>query len=248
MRNRFVLALVGLVLTFSILACDLTVNSFLGGKTVRGSGEVVEENRGLSGVSQVGLAMPGTLYISIGSNEGLRIEAEDNLLEYIQTDVRGSQLRIETQRGINLQATRPINYYLTVASLEAVDISSSGDVEVKDLESESFSASISSSGNLLISNLVGDSLQVKISSSGDLDILGGEVREQNIRLSSSGEYRARDLASTGVDVNLSSSGDATLRVSERLTGRLSSSGNLYYIGNPTLDVSMSSSGRTERID
>jgi len=248
MKNKIVFALAGLILIISILACNLSVNNFVGGESIRGSGLVVEETRSVSGISKVDLAMPGTLHISIGSSEELQIEAEDNLLEYIQTNVQGNTLRIETQRGINLQAPRPIEYYLTVAELEAVDISSSGDVEVKDLESESFSASISSSGNLLISNLVGDSLQVKISSSGDLDILGGEVREQNIRLSSSGEYRARDLASTGVDVNLSSSGDATLRVSERLTGRLSSSGNLYYIGNPTLDVSMSSSGRTERID
>jgi hypothetical protein len=248
MKAKVSLGLVGLFLIFSILACDLSVGNLAGGQSVRGSGSVVEESRSVSGVSKVELAMPGTLHISIGSSEELQIEAEDNLLEYIQTNVRGNTLRIETQRGINLQATRPIEYYLTVAELEAVDISSSGDVEVKDLESESFSASISSSGNLLISNLVGDSLQVNISSSGDLDILGGEVKEQTIRLSSSGEYHARDLASTGADVTLSSSGDATVRVSERLTGRLSSSGNLYYIGNPNLDVSMSSSGRTEQID
>jgi hypothetical protein len=248
MKNKIVFALAGLVLIISILACDLSVSNLAGGQSVRGSGSVVEESRSVSGISKVELAMPGTLHISIGSSEELQIEAEDNLLEYIQTNVRGNTLRIETQRGINLQATRPIEYYLTVAELEAVDISSSGDVEVADLESQSFSASISSSGNLLISNLVGDSLQVKISSSGDLEILGGEVQEQTIRLSSSGGYNARDLASTEADVTLSSSGDATIQVSGRLTGRLSSSGNLYYIGNPTLDVSMSSSGRTERID
>lgn len=247
MKNRIWLAFLGMILVLSLLACNLTVNSFLG-DTVRGSGEVIEESRDISGISRVGLTMPGTLYISIGSDEGLRIEAEENLLEYIQTNVRGSQLQIETQRGINLQATRPINYYLTVARLEEVDITSSGDVEVKDLEADSFSASISSSGSLLISNLVGDSLQVRISSSGNLDILGGEVREQTIRLSSSGEYRARDLASTRADVTLTSSGDATVRASERLTGRLSSSGDLYYIGNPAMDVSTSSSGRVRPID
>lgn len=247
MKNKIWLALLGMMLVFSLLACNLTFDSFLG-ETVRGSGEVIEESRDISGISQVGLAMPGTLFISIGSDEGLRIETEENLLEYILTTVRGSQLQIETQRGINLQATRPINYYLTVARLEAIDITSSGDVEVKDLEVESFSANISSSGSLLISNMVGDSLQVRISSSGDLDILGGEVREQNIRLSSSGEYRARDLASRRADVTLSSSGDATVRASERLTGRLSSSGDLYYIGNPAMDVSTSSSGRVRPID
>jgi hypothetical protein len=55
---------------------------------VRGSGNVVEETREVSGVSGVELATLGTLHVEIGESESLRIEAEDNLLEYIETDVR----------------------------------------------------------------------------------------------------------------------------------------------------------------
>jgi hypothetical protein len=248
MKNKVSFALVGLILVTSILACDLTVNNFLGGESVRGSGVVVEESRSISSISEVELSMPGTLYITVGSNEALRIEAEDNLMQYIQTDVQGGKLQIETQRGINLQATRPINYFLTVVRLDKIGISSSGSVEAEDLQSDSFTATISSSGDLSISSLVSTSLRVEISSSGDLEILGGEVQEQTINLSSSGEYRARDLASTRAEATLSSSGSATIRVSDRISGRLSSSGNIYYIGNPDLDVSTSSAGRTKQID
>ncbi len=230
------------VLVFSIVACDVTID---GGpsETVRGSGTVVEENRSLGDLSGVQLTMPGTLHIAMGTAESLRIEAEDNLLPYIQTAVRAGDLVIETRQGINLRGTRPIHYYLTVDELTKIVISSSGDVVTQDLQSQSFSLTSSSSGDLSIGSLECTSLRVTMSSSGNVEILGGQVQRQDITLSSSGEYRAQDLASVEAEVTLTSSGTATVRVSDRLGGRLSSSGNVYYIGNPEVSVRTTSSGR-----
>ncbi len=268
MKNSTSLILVGLILVLSILACDVRINGDWGGESVRGSGTVVEENRDLSNFSGVELAMEGTLYIVTGSSESLRIEAEDNLLEYIQTEVRAGKLVIRTRQGIDLRTTQPINYYLTVTELDSIVISSSGDIEAEDVQSESFSVKISSSGSLsidsldctslhveisssgdvTISDLMAESTSVRISSSGNLEVLGGQVQEQNITISSSGEYRARDLASAEADVTLTSSGAVTIRVSDQLSGRLSSSGNIYYIGNPDVNVRTTSSGRTVQIN
>jgi hypothetical protein len=203
---------------------------------------VTEESRELANITGVQLAMQGTLHIMLGSSENLRIEAEDNLMEYIQTNLRASNLVIETRQGINLNNTRPIDYYLTVKRLNSIVISSSGDIDTGDLQSDSFSVTINS-----VSNLMSDSISVRISSSGDLEIKGGQVQNQNITISSSGEYRARSLTSVDANVTLTSSGEATIRVSDHLSGRLSSSGDIYYIGSPDLNVSTSSSGRAVKI-
>jgi hypothetical protein len=89
---------------------------------------------------------------------------------------------------------------------------------------------------------------VKISSSGEVEISGGQIQKQNIDISSSGDYQARDMASTTADIDLTSSGSATVWVSDRLSGSLSSSGNIYYVGNPEVDVKTTSSGRITQID
>jgi hypothetical protein len=245
MKYKIVLAAVGGVLSLTLVACGVTVRGVT--ETVRGSGTLVEEDRPVGNLSRVELTMPGTLSITGGDSESLSIEAEDNLLEYIQTDVRAGTLRIETRPGINLQATRPIRYALTVVKLDSITVTSSGDVEGDDLQSKSFSVKISSSGNVTIASLDATSLDVTISSSGNLEIRGGQVERQAIHISSSGEYLAQDLPSADAEVILSSSGSATVRVSDRLTGRLSSSGDVRYIGNPTVDVSTTSSGRVVQI-
>lgn len=269
MKRRILLGMAALAVAISTLACEVSTPGAGGSAgTVVGSGAVVEETRTVNGISGVELAMPGTLHVETGGSEALRIEAEDNLLAYITTEVRAGTLVINTQSGTNLRSTRPMNYYLTVTELDRVADSSSGDIQASDLKAGRFSISISSSGNLSMGNLQCSSLEVEISSSGDvnlggltadtlsvrvnssgnLDIAGGQVQRQDIAISSSGEYHSKNLASAEAQVQLNSSGSATIRVSDRLRGTLSSSGNVYYIGSPEVDMTQTSSGRAVRIN
>lgn len=249
MKNTFTWRLAASAVVLGMLACNaVTIGGWESGNAVRGSGNVVSENRSVSGISGVELTMNGTLHIATGSNDSLRVEAEDNLQPYIRTDVMGGRLVIETRPGVQLDNTRPINYFLTVKQLSQIALSSSGDAQADDLHAESFSIAISSSGNITIGRLEADSINVRISSSGEVEIRGGQVRTQSISLTSSGEYRARDLKSADADVSLSSSGKATIRVSDHLTGQLSSSGNVYYIGNPDVRITRSSSGAAVQLD
>lgn len=272
MKGRVLILTAVLILALSSLGCvcggiDFGTISLGGARAVRGSGQVSEEARQVSGITGVKLATMGKLSIELGEEETLRIEAEDNLLEYIETDVRGGTLIIKTRDGVSLRKSRPINYYLTVKELDEILISSSGDVEAPDLEAKRFSVTITSSGDLVMGDLDTDRLEVRISSSGDMqmgelsanrvevhisssgsvDIAGGEVEEQDITISSSGGYHARNLKSDEASVRLSSSGSATIRVRDHLQAHLSSSGDVRYVGSPTLDVKTTSSGDVERI-
>jgi hypothetical protein len=210
------------MMALSILACQVGGISLGDERTVRGSGDVVEENRTVSDFTAVELATLGTLHIEVGDAESLRIEAEDNLMDYLETEVLNGSLRIGTQEDIRLDATKPVRYYLTVTGLDTIVISSSGNIEMGELEA--------------------DALEVDISSSGDLDIASGQVKAQNVTISSSGNYTAEDLVSTEAEVRLNSSGSATIWVQDFLKANLNSSGDLRYRGNPTVDATTNSSG------
>ena len=82
---------------FVLNACNISALQGVG-TTIRGSGNVVEETREVSGVSGVQLATIGDMVIELGDKESLRIEAEDNLLEYFETEVRNGKLIIGTPR------------------------------------------------------------------------------------------------------------------------------------------------------
>ncbi len=247
--------------TLLLTACKMA-DLQLYGRAVRGSGNVIEETRAVNGVSGVNLATIGHLIIEVGDTESLRIEAEDNLLEYLETEVFNGELRIQTQSNLNMRTTQPVNYYLTVTDLDRISIFSSGDIQAPHLQAERFSITVASSGNLKMGDLKADALDVQIfssgdvtvgalnantleiniSSSGNLHIAGGEVKTQNITINSSGKYTAQDLASEEAQVRINSSGSATIRVRNHLNAQLKSSGDLRYFGNPAVDAMTNSSG------
>lgn len=266
-----------LIIVLAVLAASLasqcTVEVGDGGCSgsshkVYGSGNVVRREHALSGISGVKLATIGTLYIAFGDMEELAIEAEDNLHEYFETDVRRGILEIKTRKNTNLRPKKPVKYYLTVKKLDAIAISSSGDIEAPDIESDRFSVAVTSSGTLEMGDLdtrhfsvaisssgdvdMGDlnasSVDVAMSSSGSLDIEGGAVENQDISISSSGNYNARRLKSERARVRLSSSGCAYIYVIDEIDVVISSSGSVYYVGSPAVRQVVSSSGRIKQID
>ncbi len=181
-----------LLLLFALGLTGCTTLSPAEGQPIEGSGTLAEETRPIGDVTAVELAMPGTLHIELGAASSLRISAEDNLLERIQTEARGGELVIQTSPGVSLLPREPIDYYLTVTGLDTLIVSSSGDVEAPDLVAPHFSVTISSSGNVSVRSLQAETLDVELSSSGNLIIAGGQVGRQEITLSSSGNYMAKD--------------------------------------------------------
>jgi hypothetical protein len=228
-------------LAAATLACQAVVGD-INFEAVRGSGNVVSEERPVSGIDLVSLETEGDMTIQVGDEERLTVEAEDNLLPYIITEVRSGRLLVRTQNGVELVNTQPIRYLLTVKALEGLDISSSGDITSQALQADRFAIGVSSSGRLDLAGLNAESLRADLSSSGGVSIAGGQVSELDLGVSSSGNFDAEDMAARSAQVTLSSSGDARIRVNDTLSASISSSGNLYYHGDPELSVTTSSSG------
>lgn len=211
----------------------------------RGSGEAGQDVRTLSGVRKVELASFGNLYVELGEEEQLRIEVDDNLLRYIESEVVGETLIIRHRPGIGLLPRRPIEYYVTVQSLDSVLVSGAGNVTLPELTEERFEVQISGAGSIDLEALHAEELNVRISGAGDLAVAGGEVDEQQVSISGAGDYRARNLDSDRAEVNLSGLGSATLRVREHLDVQITGAGSVQYLGRPTVEKNVTGVGRVE---
>lgn len=229
-----------------VLIIMLLLAFFLSSCKIVGSGNIETEEREIGSIDSVILTTIGTLHIEQTGQFSLSVEAEDNILPVITTKTSDGKLKIGIEKVLNPLTTKEINYYLTVKDLDLISATSSGDVICDGLETEKLELNLSSSGNIEILLNV-EMLEVGISSSGDL-IVFGESKNQNVRLSSSGNYMAEELISSECTIKISSSGDATVNVSDYLDANLSSSGNLYFKGNPKTGFTTSSSGKIESID
>jgi hypothetical protein len=212
-----------------------------GWKTVHGSGQITSESRTVSGFNQVALGGSGKLRITQGAEEALTIEADDNLLPLIKSEVSGGVLRIGPE-GVNLSPSKTIRYDLHVKDLSSVHLSGSLSAEAASLKTDKLSLHISGSGKIDIGKLEAMTLDTHISGSGDM-VVAGQVRDQHVGISGSGGHHAADLRSEQADISVSGSGECVLWVTGSLKTSISGSGSVQYYGSPQVDSHTSGSGK-----
>jgi hypothetical protein len=213
---------------------------------VRGSGDVVEVQRDVTSFSGVALRGIGHLYVEQGEAVEVTIEAEDNLVPYLETWVDGAKLVISTRERVHLRPTRPIVIRVTLVDLDRLEVSGSGDAEGDGLVVGDISFSVSGSGHVVFTDLEAEDVDARISGSGTID-LSGQARSQELNISGSGDYRAERFETEEADVRISGSGSAILNVSERLEAKISGSGSVRYTGSPSVESSVTGSGSVRRL-
>ncbi len=238
------------------------------GCPLRGSGNVVEEQRDVSGFDRVSLKGIGNLKIEIGDEEGLRIEAEDNLLPHIKSEVSDGTLTIAFKWGVRPNPTKPIDFYLVAKELEEITISGAGTVEadslsaedfsliiagagemnIGDMEAESLEIDIAGAGDITIETLLAESLDASIAGSGKISIKDGKTEEQDISISGSGKYKAKSVENARAEVDIAGSGSVVLSATDSLETDIAGSGSVEYVGRPEVELNVVGSGTVKRIE
>ena len=193
---------------------------------VEGSGRIVSQARPITAVSRVELGGAGTLDVRLGSAPSLTIQADDNVLPVLTSEIRGNTLVLGS-RGSYRTRTSP-HYYLTVPDLKELRSSGSGSVVLLGVANSGLALNINGSGSMR--------------ASGHTDRLEAEVM-------GSGNFDLQNLAAGDARLGIMGSGNATVMVKGALDVSTFGSGNVRYIGRPTsLSVHTGGSGRVSPVN
>lgn len=216
-------------------------------ESVRGNGDVVSKERKTGSFTGIKVSSGIDVYLKQGNNISVEVEADENLHEYILTEVKGDVLHVYVDR-VNIRQAERKRVYVTMEEINSIGTSSAGDVTGETpIKTDNLELSASSAGNITL-DVTANEIEVDISSSGDIT-LSGEARLLDANLSSAGDLNAFKLNVKEAEVSASSAGDADITVSEKLTARSSSAGDINYMGNPKyVDAHSSSAGSIHRRD
>jgi hypothetical protein len=191
---------------------------------VQGSGNVITETREVTGFSEIVVGGSGAVRVDVTGTESLTIEAEDNIMPLLETDVTNGRLVLDTSRSIS--PTVDIVYTITAATLEGLAVSGSAGVEATGIDATDLSVDISGSGEVVTVGTLDGLLSLSISGSGAFD---GE-----------------SLTAPEGTVDISGSGDAVVNVTDTLDISVSGSGNIEYLGSPDVNEDISGSGNIDQ--
>ncbi len=233
-----------LALTASLTSCIQNPSWGTGWRTVTGSGHMATETRPVSGFDSVVVSGMGEMTLLQGDQESLTIEADDNVLPLVRSEISNGQLRIGPD-NVSIRSQVPIRYRLVFKRLTALQLSGAVRAQGGRLATDRLALRISGAGAVSLSDLDTSSLSCQISGSGTVTV-AGRADKQEVRISGSGDHRAGQLRSTQADVHISGSGDASLWVDEILTAHISGSGKIEYHGAAAVESHISGSGRIAR--
>ena len=249
MRTITKLFIVILLIAAVSTACGLPFQPRL----VRGSGNVLVEERAVSGFDKILVEGAGRIILTQGNEESLTIETDDNLMKYIKAEVIGNTLEIgfaddvvfSSGKGqFALDPTDGFIFRISVINLQAIAVSGAADIEMEKIKTDRFDIDLSGAGQVTIGDLDAVSLKVVVSGAGDVDI-AGRVEDQVIRLSGLGRYQSFNLESQEASITISGAGGANVWATKSLDVSISGAGDVKYYGNPAVNPSISGVGRIQ---
>jgi hypothetical protein len=194
---------------------------------VPGSGVVVTEAREVSGFARVTLHGVGHLVVEQGGAEALTVTADENILPLVTAEVFGGELVLGTLPGQTFASANNIVYTLTVAELEALTVLGAAAAEIRGLDADRFALQVDGAAVVTAA---------------------GRADEQDVVLSGVARYDGRGLDSRVVRIDVAGVSGATVRVHDRLEGRVDGQSTVEYIGHPAVDVDVAGGGTVRPID
>ena len=200
-------------------------------QVVVGSNNIITQEKQLSAYDRIEVLGSYDVIFTDGEVGKIKINAPDNILPLIQTEVSDGLLRIGTGKG-RYKVKEPIIIYVPVDSrLKQVDIKGSADIYTeKNLETKTLNVGIYGSGDARLAVDV-FSLALEVVGAGDIRV-SGRAKDLSIDISGSGDVEVPNLKAEKAVININGSGDVSAYVTENVDISIAGSGDVTIKGNP----------------
>ena len=218
------------------------------GKRVRGNGVIKTEDRSVSSFKNVEVSGAINVYVSQGETKSVKVEGDENLLQYIEVIQEGDKIIVRERPDFNLSPTGDLRIYVTSPVYNSIDVSGASDIigQTKISNSENLELHASGVGDIKM-EVDAPEISAEISGSGSID-LKGQTKTVDLELSGVGHAHCFELLAENTKVGISGAGSAQVYASVKLDAEVSGAGNVSYKGNPSVNQNVSGAGSVKKVD
>ena len=238
-------------LLYAFLAIGLiTLSScrfFGGGERINGDGNIVTVSRPAGNFSGVDAQGSYQIHLSQGPTPSVRIEGDQNLMEYVDVFVEGNTLVIKSRRGFNLRPSRDLIVYATAPQFREIDISGACDI-VSDNQltgNEQLTITASGAGSVKL-QVAYPKVDAQMSGAGTLE-LNGQATDFMAEMSGSSEVRCFGLITDQAQLDLSGASDVEVTANKKMDVQVSGAGSVKYKGNASVSQKVSGAGSVNKV-
>jgi len=220
----------------------------IAGERVKGSGHVITENRSTSGFNNIDVSGAIDVYVRQDSSTSVKVEADDNILEYIEIHTDGSTLEIYTENNIRLRPSNKIKVYVSNPNYKEIQVSGASSVrcenEITSADVLEVGLSGASEGRL---ELNAPKISVHLTGASNASVKG-KTKDFEGSASGASEIRGFDLLSENANVNASGASHIEIFASVKIDGDASGASSVNYKGNAQSNVGKSGASSVNKKD
>ena len=208
----FVMALIAGIFFGSIFSYGTNVGnlfSFSCFKGVSGSGNIQTEQRNVGEFKSIDVSGAFTVEIVAQKDFAVEVEADDNLLPLVKTEVEDGVLKIEREE--HFWSNSKILVRVFAPNIENLDVSGASKISVNDLSNEFLNLDVSGASKIEIK---------------------GKTNRLKIDLSGASKIDAENLTAEYVSVEASGASKVDVFVTNELYADLSGASRVNYSGEP----------------
>jgi Putative auto-transporter adhesin, head GIN domain len=187
---------------------------------VRGSGVRKTEQRDLPAFNSIDTSGAFDVEVTCQKPASFEIEADDNILPLVETEVRDGVLHVTTNKSYT--SAGGIKLRINVPDLVSVKSTGAGKFNVSGVKNDKFEIQSMGAATVVAS---GQSKSVKISSTG------------------AGKIDAHDLRASDADVSVTGAAGVDVYATDELDVTVSGAGRVTYSGNPKVNKKVSGAGQ-----
>ena len=223
--NTLVKIIISTIFGISLSSCQFSFRPGISGngiietqeRTLNSDFNAIDVNRGLD------------VYITQGDENSITIQADENLIDLITTEIENGVLTISTTDNIKNAASKKV--LLNFKNLNSIKANSGSDLlSTHQLNFNDLNLEATSGADINL-ELIAEQVICYSSSGSDIK-LKGKSNTLKVNSSSGSDINAKDLKSNIVNANASSGSDIIIHASKKLNADANSGADIIYYGNP----------------
>jgi len=215
---------------------------------VRGNGTIKTENRTAGTFTRVDVSGNIDLYVKQDSARSIKIEADENLMQYIEVKIEGEKLMIQPKEGYNLSGSKPIKVYVSSPVFRELEASGACDIIGENILTATDEIAIDVTGASDAElELKAPKVSAEMTGASGLK-LKGQTKDLHIEGSGASHAKCFELLSENADVDVAGASSADVYASVKLKADASGASDVRYKGNATVTQSTSGAGSVKKVE
>lgn len=190
---------------------------------ISGSGKRELQKRNVAPFTSISTEGAFTIEVTCQKDVSLEVEGDDNVLEFVTTDVGSNILRIKTTK--NYSTNEPVKFKISVPNLEGLSVNGAGHIEIKNLNNDKFEIDTNGAPTIVAS---GNTKVIDVGANG-----AGKIDAHNLH-ASRGVVDSKGVATVDLDV------------ADQLDVTISGPAKVTYKGDPVVNKTIHGPGKVER--